>query len=214
MTKDLFIEEIYRFLGDSRTFEQRAAVASCSSLEEDEGWVLKSDIPGYELVAWEHRVMRLLHHHGLCPQVDEEFDITSTYPTTLRMSKINNGATLKEYALFFTVRPNPLWATLLKKVAKKVNLLHSLGWVHGDLHANNIVIEMKGGDFAPCIIDYAFSFHEGGWGEQFRPQQRSKITSPAGDINRLVGDLLLVPGAAVTEYSQAIGELRIALEYS
>ena len=77
---------------------------------------------------------------------------------------------------------------IFSATAEKVNLFHSLGWVHGDLHDRNVVVgtDKRCQRFIPFLIDFGFSFQE----EEGPPEyDRTSIESGEED-NAYLGECL------------------------
>jgi hypothetical protein len=80
------------------------------------------------------------------------------------MEKINDGTTLEEYLEEFLLGTysHSLFLDLCAAIGKMLNIFWEAGWVHTDLHAKNIVIDV---DFQqqiwkPYIIDFGTTFHD------------------------------------------------------
>lgn len=155
--------EIYNKVLNSKTFEQRAAQGNSSIVvDAGGGWIRKRDKPGIDLVGREFKILTALQDLDLriCPEVDLDYGC----PDEFLIQKVNNGATLEEYILEFVVShfDIDLLSKLLKKIAVQLNTFWNNGYVHGDLHLNNIVVDIeKGGRiWDPYLIDFGYSFHQ------------------------------------------------------
>jgi serine/threonine protein kinase len=46
------------------------------------------------------------------------------------------------------------WGDILKKAADALNHIHSVGFLHNDLKCNNIILDKRGNEYIPVIIDF------------------------------------------------------------
>lgn len=155
---------LYNRVCQWRPFHERASEGTMSTVvEAGDGWLMKSDNVGEELVEREFQILLALQGSDLVPDVDEEEGVFG-YPDSFLIKRINNGASLGEYLRFFLTGDMDevfLWE-IFEATAEKINEFHSKGYVHGDLHDRNIVVGMNKGCtlFVPYLIDFGFSFHE------------------------------------------------------
>lgn len=179
---------LYNQITSRRSFQARAQEGSMSTVVDNrDGTVTKTDMMGGELVPREFRIMLELIDTGLVPEVDEDSGVTG-WPASFTMRKINNGASLGEYLECFLegLVPFSIMEGILAATAAKINTLHEKGYLHGDLHDRNVVVEMDGdGDFQPFLIDFGLAFHEDE-SEEDRGMDRSLIESMEEDSDRLV----------------------------
>ena len=125
-------------------------------------WLLKTDKPGREMVAWEFDRLVELAPKGLVPPVAEDRGVFG-YPEGFLIRCVDNGATLEDYVAGYAAAQ--VSQELLEQLFAAVgDLLHKfwydLEWVHGDLHLKNIVVgvDLGGTEWHPCIIDLATSY--------------------------------------------------------
>lgn len=157
------ILEIYTKVSNSKTFAERASQGnSAIVMDAGDGWVGKRDKPGIDLVAREFHILAALQELdcNICPEIDLDYGC----PGEFMIRKINNGGTLEEYILEFLFNDldRNLLVDLLKMIAFKLNTFWDNGYIHGDLHLNNIVIGIERGGKAwdPYLIDFGYSFHQ------------------------------------------------------
>lgn len=196
MNSPIFMDKlvVYNLVCQWRSFHERAQEGTMSTvLEAGDGWLIKSDLKGEELVEREFQVLLALQGTGLVPDVDEEEGVFG-YPSSFLIKRVNNGATLGEYLRYFlsgaSMNKAILWE-VFEATAEKINAFHKLGFVHADLHDRNVVVGMDKGctQFIPAIIDFGFSFHED---EGPHELDRTSIETAEEDNEYLVKTLLLI----------------------
>lgn len=156
--------ETYNYVSQRETAASRYKRGQCAFLREaGDGWLQKSDKSGFELIEHEFEVLLELQDSGLVPKIDEDEGIFG-YPASFYIKKIDNAATVGDYCEVFLAGEisKDAFFPLMEAVGELMTAFWDLGWVHGDLNQNNIVIGMtKGGrSWRPYIIDTAFSFRE------------------------------------------------------
>ena len=178
----------------------RAKRGMCGTLTlegtwDGHNWLSKKDKPGMPtdpqgrpLVYREWQVLCALQDSGLVPVVD-----TSSSPEdeeVMFIACINNAATIGDYTSAYLegLIPIEVLKDILSITAEVVEGFHSLGWAHGDLHANNVVIGHNREGWKAYIIDVATATKDGkipSW------LAREFILSgePEDDITRLCEDL-------------------------
>lgn len=147
---------IYHEISALRSFEERAAEGLNGDVKNlGNGWLLKSDKAHSQACAHEFNVMSRLMETTICPEV--EYDSNSSF----LIQKIDNGATLEEYIMAYLngLLPGKVLISLSATVADLLANFHEAGWVHGDLHGRNIVIEFDNG-WRPYIIDLGRGYHQ------------------------------------------------------
>ena len=129
------------------------------------GWLRKIDKPGvHPQVAHEYAIYEQLDLAGLCgkivPRCDFERGIFG-YPDSIVISRIDDCATLYEYAMQVNLgaMQEPLWLELCKAVGRVIQQFHQADFTHCDLHAGNIVIELHDYEWYPFLIDFGVSDH-------------------------------------------------------
>ena len=77
------------------------------------------------------------------------------HPTFMQLRMKYGGIRLSEYARDIEMLLKH-WVDIQIHVAQAINLLHKNGWVHGDLHFGNILIDERN---VPRLVDFGLSFH-------------------------------------------------------
>ncbi len=149
----------YATVAGSKSINSRLAIGSNADLElYEDGWLIKKDKPGFDLVGNEFKCLLELQESGLVPEVDESsFDGWSFV-----IKEVAYGATLDEYC---RVCPDNVLLEIMASVGKMLNQFWSLGFVHRDLHANNILIGYSQGQWRSYLIDFGHSYNTN-WSEE------------------------------------------------
>ena len=53
-----------------------------------------------------------------------------------------------------TITDQATWTRIIVKTAKALAHVHNMGFLHNDLKSNNVLLEKRGEDFNPAIIDF------------------------------------------------------------
>lgn len=154
----------YNAILDLRSFAERAAEGTQSTLKFDPatGWITKTDLTGGErFVGHEFSVYQRLDGLGVAPEADLSEGVFGE-PESIRVRKINNGGTLEEYAFAYLsgLIDEATWLEICIDVRDVLNTFWQEGWVHGDLHARNIVLELcENGFWQAFLIDFAVTIN-------------------------------------------------------
>jgi tRNA A-37 threonylcarbamoyl transferase component Bud32 len=63
-----------------------------------------------------------------------------------------------------------LWVQLCVEIGRRIRRFHDAGFVHHDLHAGNVVLEIKKGQWRPFLIDFGTTSHQECECEYLAPQ--------------------------------------------
>lgn len=194
------MNKYYSIVAGIETVPARLSRGQCGALSmagtwDGHNWLAKRDLPGSPtdpkgrpMVYREWVNLCALQGTGLVPVVDEEMDPQDE--DHLLIACVNNAATIGDYCSAYLkgLIPLEIIREILSLVADVVSKFHNLGWVHNDLHGNNVVIGHGRDDWEVYIIDLALATKN-----QSIPSWLSRWFIISGyadeDINRLTGDL-------------------------
>lgn len=188
----------YQQVSGLRTIESRLADGTRGILRvagqyEGMTWLEKKSCL-LESLAWEFECLCQLQETSLVPVVDLAVGGEGVF----FIEQINHGATLREYAEATAcgyVSPL-LWEEIIEQTAIRLAMFWEMGWVHGDLHARNLVIGLGEDAYWDIrLIDLEFAVRPDG---SAPPVEVSICSTPEDDWARLLEDLefgmVLEPG--------------------
>ena len=158
-------KQAYHVVSTSATLKSRLGRGANSniSLYGEEGgrkWIRKSPLDGEceKLISNELSILRRLQGTGVVPTLHEDYlDDSWGEEEDIVMELLNNAATLGDYAEAAVAGEIPmnLFKAIVVEAASSLEVFHSTGCVHGDLHANNLVvtIDLKG-NWKVIVIDF------------------------------------------------------------
>jgi tRNA A-37 threonylcarbamoyl transferase component Bud32 len=85
------------------------------------------------------------------------------YPDSIVISRLDECAPLYEYAWECGdngAMTQQLWMELCVEIGKTIRRFHDAGFIHHDLHAGNMVVEIKKGRWKPFLIDFGTASHD------------------------------------------------------
>lgn len=153
------MEQIYNTVSQQRTLEQRLADGSRAEVKLlNPGQVVKTYRTTEEPIEWEFKCLQALQPLEIVPELEEE----QGWELGIVMALVNSGTGIGEYVHgYFTGRlPEFVLANLFRATRSVLDQFWEAGWVHGDLHTRNIVIDFCADrGWCPVIIDFSTSFH-------------------------------------------------------
>jgi tRNA A-37 threonylcarbamoyl transferase component Bud32 len=157
-------QELHQKINRSRSLQERLNDGSNANLSlVSEQWLQKADKVGLlPQIEHEFQIYQQLDAVGLMgtitPVCDLDFGIYE-YPAAIYLSLIGQGASLWEYALAHLSGEMSTadWQSLCRATGEKISKFHAGGFVHIDLHAGNIVIELEENEWQPFLIDFGLS---------------------------------------------------------
>jgi len=164
--------EAYNLVATSEALSSRLDRGQNATIElwgEEYGkkWLLKTTRPGEnpELIKNEIEVIRELQDTGVVPELHEDYlDDSWGEAESYAMLMINNAASLGDYAeaAVAGIIPMNVLGDILKVAAASLEEFHQSGYIHNDLHANNLVITLAPkGQWKVYVIDFGWSYKEG-----------------------------------------------------
>jgi tRNA A-37 threonylcarbamoyl transferase component Bud32 len=211
------ILDVYQQISHNKTFRERANVGTRGDLIELENHqIIKADKVGEQSTAWEFQVLIALESLGITPKPVQEKGIFG-YPDTFQMEKIDNGATFQEYLEAFLLGnyTPTVFINLCRAIGQMLNKFWEAGWVHGDLHGDNIVIDIDSDQLVwmPYLIDFGTTFHHDcnhPLGQQIFAERKmtrlDELPEPGEDLDVLSGIFTLTYNSIATEDNQAYWE--------
>jgi tRNA A-37 threonylcarbamoyl transferase component Bud32 len=160
---DQTILEVHHRISQKKTFRDRARLGNRGDfIEIEDNQIIKADKLGEDNAAWEFEVLVALEELGITPKPAVEEGVFG-HPNSFQMEKINDGTTLEEYLEEFLLGTysHSLFLDLCAAIGKMLNIFWEAGWVHTDLHAKNIVIDINWDQpiWTPYLIDFGTAFH-------------------------------------------------------
>lgn len=152
--------EIYKAVSQQRTLAQRFADGSRAQVKLLEpGRVVKTYPTNEEPIDWEFKCLQELQLLEIVPELEAD----QGWEFGIVMALINSGTGIGEYVhgYFTGVVPESVLVDILGSTRMILNQFWDAGWVHGDLHTRNIVIDFcTDTGWCPKIIDFSSSFHD------------------------------------------------------
>lgn len=170
----------------------RAIIRELDSDNHGQIWISKTQ-HCLDSLQWEFECLAALQDFGLVPEID----LSSGCQGQFSMVRIAHGATLAEYAEATSLNEIPvaIFREICEVAVDALERFWGLGWVHGDLHGRNLVVDLTPDcQWQVPIIDLEFASTPDG---DFPPVEQSSIDTSEGDRDRLLEDLYRV----ITEFN-------------
>lgn len=142
-----------------------------------------------ELVIYRH-----LYEEGAQVPILHEDYIDDSYgrPSDIATQLINNAATLGDYAEGYVEGKVPLetFKEMVHVSLKAIQSMHSVGVIHNDLHANNIVLSLINGQWKAYVIDFGWSYFQSKGVPKWMARERNWLAEDEeADLQYLQTDL-------------------------
>lgn len=209
--------KIYNEISYLEKFADRASRGSMGEiLETGEGWLLKTDKSGIEGCRMEHYIYEHMQSQGhqFAPECALEMSEITTYPGTIVIKKINNGATLRDYieAYLNGLIPAKVTKALMESTGKLLKDFWEKGYTHRDLHPRNIVVGLnkKGDQWKPYLIDFSTTTHES-QEEQFKLlyNWQEELATQKDDIDTLIEEIRELVDEPPSDFEEVLASLNI-----
>jgi tRNA A-37 threonylcarbamoyl transferase component Bud32 len=149
---------MYAIINQTSEISSRLARGSNARLEW-EGDTLTKYPNDLGHVEWEAKILRQLEDRGF----DRAPKLYSYNDCSLTMSTINSAGTLMDYFLLYASNPAKYFSDMQdiwEAATEVIEDFHEQGWVHGDLHALNILFEQEDKDWVAYLIDFSSTYHK------------------------------------------------------
>ena len=113
------------------------------------------------------------------------------YLSLIIMQKLDGYTYGDTYRFHYDQSPSRLTSAQKKQFCRKIDKMHSLGYIHNDLHQDNIFIDKR----EPYIIDFGYSKHI----NDFKPHPSRSLP---GYYYKTLGNLFTNPGDIYTNNDQ------------
>lgn len=148
----------------SRLERGQNAVIELYGEEGGKKWLTKTPRPGENenLHSNELEILRHLQETGVVPELHDDYlDDSWGECSEIVMLMLNNAASLGDYAEAALAGEIPMgiFKAIVAEARNSLEVFHSAGVIHNDLHANNLVvtIDLKG-NWKVYVIDFGWSY--------------------------------------------------------